>query len=240
MTIKYVTNGPHGTGLARVLTAAECDSNIFQLVGQIAAAVAGGIEGVSITNVTVTGRYFTVYLSDATTRGPFEIPTSVPHWRDEWTAGAGYFDFDFVKVSGQGIYAVLQDHTAGATFSSTDGNTSGDYYVLIYPDILTAPVLTISASTLTPTRSNVAKYHRCTHASGCIVTVPSGVFAVNDEMHFRQTQAAISFFADDTGVSLTGVDGYENKTGRVGAVVTLKCVAADTFDLFGFLSETYT
>ena len=135
--LKFVTTGTWGTGLARPLTAAEADTNIYSLADAIQDLIDNPVEGVSITNVVVTGREMVVYLSDATTRGPFELGIAYPRYRGEWAGTTSYAAMDIVEAAGYGTYMVLIDHTSGSTFDPNDGNSAGEYYVQIAGDTST-------------------------------------------------------------------------------------------------------
>jgi len=100
---------------------------------------------------------------------------------------------------------------------------------------------TTAARTLDLTDAN--GYIRCTNAAGCVVTIPSDAevaFASDVEISFRQCDAGQVSFDVPTAVTLNGVAGYLNETAFEGAVVTLKKVAADEWDVFGLLAEDIT
>jgi hypothetical protein len=61
-------------------------------------------------------------------------------------------------------------------------------------------------------------------------------FPVGGEIHFRQaTVLGQVTFLEDTGVTLNGVAGYNLASVGEGAVVTLKYLGADQWDLWGDL-----
>lgn len=140
--LKFVTTGTWGTGLARPLTAAECDTNIYSLADAIQDLIDNPVAGVELTNIVVTGSQVVFYMSDATTRGPFTLPIAYPRFRDEWQASTSYAAMDIITAAGYGTYLVLLDHTSGLAFDPNDGNSAGDYYVQIANDttILTGQV----------------------------------------------------------------------------------------------------
>jgi hypothetical protein len=125
---------------------------------------------------------------------------------------------------------------------------SGDDYDTewVSTDELTgAPeVATIASTTLTLNLTLNGMYLRCTNVAGCDVTVPdnaSVAFGIGTEIHFRQCSGGpLTFQNGGTGsdASINGVDGFDDATNVQGAVVTLKKVAADEWDLFGLLAET--
>ena len=83
-------------------------------------------------------------------------------------------------------------------------------------------------------------YVRVIYGDGAVsVYVPAfgGTFPVGGEVHFRQTTALgqISFL-EDTGVTLNGVVGRNLATAGQGAVVTLKYLGDDQWDVWGDLA----
>lgn len=128
------------------------------------------------------------------------------------------------------------------TVHMADGTTFGPFTLprpVLRPTVTTA----VSAATLTPTTSQTGYYFRCSHAVGCAVTVPNNsaqAFLVDTEIHFRQVGAGPVSFAAAAGVTINGIDGYLKETARQGAVVTLKKVGTNEWDLFGLLAEDTT
>lgn len=100
---------------------------------------------------------------------------------------------------------------------------------------------TIATTTYTLVLTDQNQYLRCTHGSGCAVTVPSDAvvdFPLWTEIHFRQgTAGPVSFVEQDSDVIINGMDEFSNETGGMGSVATLKKVAADEWDLFGRLAS---
>jgi hypothetical protein len=178
MTLRYRTTGAWGTGLGVNLTAAQVDEN-FHTLDQAIDAVPAGEAGVGISNITVVGTSITFHLTDATTLGPFTIPTPrVP------------------------------------------------------------AVVTVSTLSHDLTADDVNKYHRCTNAAGCSVVVPDDAVLdvpVGSEYHFRSATVGVVSFGVASGATINGVTGYLNATSVQGATVTLKKVAADSWDIFGLL-----
>lgn len=106
-----------------------------------------------------------------------------------------------------------------------------------------AIVSTVAGSTYTPVIGDANGYKRCTDALGCVVTIPenaSVAFPVDTEITFRQCGGGAVSFDTSTDVVINGVTGYLNETAAEGAVVTLKKVAEDEWDLLGFLAEDVT
>jgi hypothetical protein len=162
--------------------------------------------------------------------------------------GGGDTGFVLTKVSGSDYD--YQWVNAGVPAGGTAGQMlvkfSGDDYDTewIDPDELTgAPeVATIASDTLTLNLTLNNFYLRCTNASGCVIIIPDNAsvpFGVGTEIHFRQCSTGpLTFLTDGTGAEadINGVEGFDFGTNVQGAVVTIKKVAADEWDLFGLLA----
>lgn len=123
-----------------------------------------------------------------------------------------------------------------------DGTSYGPFE-LPRPAQRPTQTLNVTAATLAPTTAQAMFYFRCSHASGCLVTIPNNTaqaFLVDTELHFRQAGANAVTFESDVGVTLNGLTGYLKKTAAQGAVVTAKKVGTNEWDLFGFLAEDTT
>lgn len=235
--LKYATPGAWGpSSNDRPLLAPEADGNTWIFRQAIEAIEA--TPGVGIANIAVTGRQFTVYLTDSSTLGPFLLPIATPRYRGVWANAVNYSAFDIVRVAGFGTYMVIQDHTSASTFDPYVGNSDGNYYVQIGPDpFYTAQVQDVSGTTLTLALSHQNKYLRASNVSGLAVTLNAGVFPLNAEIHFRQaTPGAITVTAG-AGVTINVPDGCDLATGSLGAVFTLKHIGSDVWDIFGKLAE---
>jgi hypothetical protein len=96
-------------------------------------------------------------------------------------------------------------------------------------------------TTYTLTTNNIASYVRCVHASGCNITVPNDStlnFPLSTEISFRQCTTSAVILTPDSGVTLNTIAGLLTKTGGLGAVISAKKVAANSWDIFGFLGGT--
>lgn len=237
--LKYVTTGAWGTGIARPLTAAEADGNVQTLRAAIQDLIDNPVEGVSVTNIAVSGRQVTFYMSDSSTYGPFLLPIAYPRYRGEWAAAYSYAAMDIVQVPGYGTYLVAVDHTSEATFNPDAADTSGSYYVQIAADANAYPqVTTVSGTTLALDTTYAAKYIRCTNAAGCAVTLDAGAYATNTEIHFRQCAAGGITITAGAGVAINAPPGKDTATDAQGSVLTLKNIGGDDWDIFGNLMDS--
>lgn len=115
----YVTDGAWGTGLHRLLTAAEIDANFWDAFSTLQSLINNPLQPVSIMGASISGNALTFLLTDGSTFGPIIIPTPAFHWRDEWQPSVFYEQMDVFKVTGVGLYFVLLDHTSGLSFDKT-------------------------------------------------------------------------------------------------------------------------
>jgi len=95
--------------------------------------------------------------------------------------------------------------------------------------------------TYTLTFNNIASYVRCINASGCTIEIPDDAtlnFPLSTEISFRQCAAGAVILTAGTGVTLNSIAGLLTKSGGIGAVISAKKVAADSWDVFGLLSAT--
>lgn len=134
MTITYCRDDSVGTpsrwtGAGRLLTEYEVDYNFYQHETRIAALEADVTVNVSISSITQpTANTLLFTMSDASTRGPFTLPSATFRDRGEWAPTTAYLVNDTFTASGA-LYRVIFDHTSGATFSPTANDGTGhDYY----------------------------------------------------------------------------------------------------------------
>lgn len=233
--LKFVTsNSAWGTGKGSPLDKFEHDGNTYNLAAAIQNLIDNPVAGVSVSNIAVSGRQVTFYMTDSTTYGPFNLPIAQPRFRDAWVPATSYSAFDIVTVAGYGTYIVATDHTSEATFNPDATSSDGDYYVKIGNDTGgPSEVVTVSETTLTLTSAHAGKYLRFTNAGGCTVTVPDGVFADNQEVHMRQVSGDVVLVAGSTAVVINPQGTDELVTGGAGSTITLKHITNDEFDVMG-------
>lgn len=225
------------------LTPTEVDDNFHDVDDRIT-TIEGIDLGKSIASIEVPtdGTTMTITYTDATT-DTFTLPvldlTQV--FKGEWQPLTPYFAGNLITAAG-GFYCVLQDHTSGSPDFDPNATlgTAGDLYQLWF-SIGTTPVYTRSATTFDPLFGDANSYNRCTHASGCTVTLPDNAdvpFPIGTELHFRQCTNGSVFIESSTAVTINPPAFTANNTDLEGAVVTLKKVATDEWDLFGKLQVT--
>ncbi|MBZ7921669.1 hypothetical protein LAC81_07725 [Ensifer adhaerens] len=124
------------------------------------------------------------------------------------------------------------------TIHLEDGSTFGPF-ILPRPVQRPTQAVDVTDDTLTPAVAQAMYYFRCAHGFGCEITIPANsthAFLVDAELHFRQSDAGPLTFVAADGVTLNLIDGYSAATDRLGAVVTVKKVDTDTWDVFGLLA----
>lgn len=132
MAITYRTTdlAQWGTGQGSNLSAAQVDANFWTLYEMIQAVAPEA--GVGIASATVSGDQLTFTMTDATTLGPFTLPTIELNPRGNWTASTSYSVNDTIAANGN-VYLVTWTHTSAATFSAGANDGSGhDYYALLF------------------------------------------------------------------------------------------------------------
>jgi len=117
------------------LTPTEIDGNFSQLLARIVAIETVPPEAVSIDSFTVVGNQLTVIMTDATTRGPFTLPTATWTPAGEWTPATVYLAYNTISNGGN-LYLVLLNHTSEATFDPSEDQGSG----FLYARILSPPI----------------------------------------------------------------------------------------------------
>jgi hypothetical protein len=98
---------------------------------------------------------------------------------------------------------------------------------------------TIATATYAPVLGDANSYKRCTNATACLVTLPANAsvaFAVDSELTFRQAGAGQVEIVGAAGVTVNGVTGFDNKSAAQGAVITVKKVGTNSWDILGLLA----
>ncbi len=226
------------------LTIPEFDGNFQDLDGRLEYFETGtGQPGASIVNVTAAGNVITFHMSDATTFSVV-IPASLITFRGEWAPSTLYAANDIVvgpeaTPYSRNLYLVTFAHTSDLTFDPGEATGGNDFYALMMPSEL-ARSQEITTMTFDPVLLDAQSYNRCTNVSGCVVTVPDDGtvdFPIDTELAFRQcdVSGAVSFVGESTAVDINYPDDSNPNTAVRGAVVQLKKVGANEWDLYGRL-----
>lgn len=126
MAIVYRTAGAWGPGKGANLTPAEVDGNFYDLHGRVDTLETTPPTPNNIANITASGSQLTVIMDDASTFGPFTMPTARFTWIGDWAAATAYAINDVIADPTSGnIYVVIKSHTSDTTFDE-DYTSGGD------------------------------------------------------------------------------------------------------------------
>lgn len=114
MAVVYRTDGAWGSGLGRLLTAAEVDGNFWSLVQRVASLESSPPVPLSIESISYASGGITIHMNDASTFGPFLLPVATMVYRDMWQNNTLYHYLDLVNVPTIGLFLVLIEHTTPA------------------------------------------------------------------------------------------------------------------------------
>jgi hypothetical protein len=126
VAIIYRTAGAWGAGKGANLTPAEVDTNFYDLHTRVDDLETNPPAPVEIDDISLVGSQLTITMSDASTFGPFTVPSSRFRWRDAWEVATVYAVNDIVDVSGEGVFLVLVAHTSDATTFDPDAVSGSD------------------------------------------------------------------------------------------------------------------
>lgn len=136
MALLYVTTDmlKWGAGTGAPLSASQIDLNFWQLHERVLALETDPPTAVGISNIQVIGSQLTITLSDATSFGPYTLPTATFESRGEAVESAAYYELDVVSVVGHGLYLVLIDHTMVFPFDPDRVISGNPVYKLLFGD----------------------------------------------------------------------------------------------------------
>jgi hypothetical protein len=133
--ITFRTDDPErwGFGKGSNLTATEVDINFWELLQRLLNLEEHPNEGVGIDHFAFSGSQMTVYMTDHTTRGPYDVPAQQWRFRGAWHPGTVYTFNDVVTVAGlSSVFLVLVTHLSADEFDPGANDGEGhDYYGLL-------------------------------------------------------------------------------------------------------------
>ena len=100
-----------GLGTGGNLTPTQFDENMWELLTRIQAIENDPPEAVGIASFTVIGSQFQVNMTDASTRGPYDLPIAVFRDVGIWVNDMPLLAMDFFQVAGRGYYRTVIAHT---------------------------------------------------------------------------------------------------------------------------------
>jgi hypothetical protein len=221
------------------LTFAEEDGNFSNLDGRV-----HSLENLSYSNpidaVTVSGNQLTFHYTTAAGGGSDTVTLPTAQWngRGEWAPGVSYAVNDLVSESGN-LYLVKVAHLSATSFDSGEQIGGQNVYQFILGPLGQTKSLALSGSAYTLQATDNLKYYRTTATGGSVVvTVPLNAtvaIPLDSEISFRQSASSVLTFEAAAGVTLNPPPGFSAATNYIGAVVTLKKIATDSWDIFGAL-----
>lgn len=232
------------------ITEAEYDGSLHNLDDRMTV-----VEGVAGSNAYPTGfeintaGHLDVIMSNSAVidAGPLPSPNSLAlAFKGQWQPSTLYQVNDlFTAPTSNWLGAVLVQHTSAGSFdwAATDGFAHDLYMVLVpFSPAPVAKTLTDTAHTLTLDDINTYMRMTGTDTSGVTtITIPTNAtvpIPVDSDFHFRQCAADSLLFTAAGGVTLNYPTDSHNNTDVIGAVVTLRKVATNEWDLFGKLQLT--
>jgi hypothetical protein len=220
------------------LTWEELDGNFTYMDGRIS-GVEGGTAVNPIDAITSQGNVMTIHYATAYGGGYDTVimPTAQWNGRGAWLPNTAYSANDIFSESNN-IYVVLLSHTSGATFDP--GLTIGvdHVYDFLFGPLGETVTQTLTGATYTLQVTDNLTYYRV--VSTCTITVPASAdvpVPLNSEISFCQRGGGLAFVAA-SGVTMNVPEDRIANTDHTGAVVTLKKVGLDEWDLFGALVLT--
>ena len=236
MAWTFRLDGLWGAGKGSRLSKAEFDGNTYEAKSRIEALEAALPDSDNgISDFVVQGSQLLIVLEDGRTKGPYTLPIAAFTDRGVYTPGETYFPLDLFSVPSDGLYLARQEFEAASSFDPEEETSDGLLARRIVPVPSPARTVTVSTTTFTPSASQANCYFRCTHVSGCNVTLPDD-WPINAEGIFRQcTAGPITLdFASDVTVNKRAAFAYA--TGEQGAEFAVKYVGAAEWDVFGNLA----
>jgi hypothetical protein len=224
------------------ITEAEYDGSLHNLDDRV--VVVEGQTASIIVPVDFeinTAGHLDVIMSNSTVidAGPMPVSESFAQsFKGPWSPATVYYENDlFTAPNSNWLGAVLRNHTSGGSFDWGANDGMGhDFYAVAVPFSPAPTTKTLAASTYTITLDDVNCYIRSTSVGAVTITIPANAavpFPIDTDMHFCQRGGAITFA--HSGVTLNFPSDSVATTALVGAVVSLRKVGTDEWDLFGRL-----
>lgn len=197
------------------LTPAEVDGNFEDLDDRVAALESNPVQANNISSIAILGSQMTITMDDASTF-VVDVPVATFTNRGDWAAATAYAVNDIVNVAGAGLYLVLTAHTSEITFDANASDSTGEWYLSIFPaqTIAFPEVKTVSTATYEVVFTDPGTYIRCTNSSpntagvACEVNIGAAANSsidVGSEIHFRESSGGSITFTATGGVSINSV-----------------------------------
>jgi hypothetical protein len=227
------------------ITEAEYDGSLHNLDDRVVVNEAATASIVVPVDFEInTAGHLDVIMSNSTVIDAGAIPVAesfAQSYKGNWSPLTHYFENDLFKAPNSNwLGAVLIDHTSASSFDwgATDG-MAHDLYAVAVPFSPAPTTVTLTSPAHTLTLDDINTYIRSTSvdtAGSVIITIPTNAsvpFPIDTDMHFCQRGDPITF--SHPGVTLHFPADSIATTALVGAVVSLRKVGTDEWDLFGRL-----
>lgn len=116
IAISYRGDGAWGNGLGMDLTAAQVDTNFYNLVTAVEALQSGSTGANNITSITSGATSLTFNFQDGSSIGPLPLPVLQFKWRGNWQPNTIYNILDTFEDPTIGLFTVLLSHVSAASF----------------------------------------------------------------------------------------------------------------------------
>lgn len=132
VSITFRTTGAWGSGIGTDLTASQVDTNFYNCKTAIEDLQDNPPEAISIDSISQSGNTITVHYTDASTDGPFTLPSVTLNFRGAWAISTVYAVNDIV-TSGGSTYLVIYAHTSssGSFDPGANDGLGHNYYGLL-------------------------------------------------------------------------------------------------------------
>lgn len=138
-------------------------------------------------------------------------------------------DLDAAKITSGTFAPARLGSGVGNNTMLVLGPTGVPLWAPTYPAVVTQAGTTLNLSSVF-----AGSYNRTTSATAVTFNVTTNPdWVAGFEIHFRQAGAGAITFVAGSGVTVNAPAGGSLTTAGAGSTVTLKCVATDTYDLFG-------
>jgi hypothetical protein len=225
------------------ITEAEYDGSLHNLDDRMVVNEAASASIIVPVDFEInTAGHLDVIMSNSTVIDAGAIPVAesfAQSYKGAWSPLTHYFENDLFKAPNSNwLGAVLIDHTSASSFDwgATDG-MAHDLYAVAVPFSPAPTTKALALSTYTITLDDVNCYIRSTSVGAVTITIPTNAtvpFPIDTDMHFCQRGGQITF-APAGGVTLNFPSDSVATTALVGAIVSLRKVGTDEWDLFGRL-----
>jgi hypothetical protein len=253
MAIIYRTAGAWGAGNGANLTAAEVDGNFWDLHERVDALETTPPVPNNIADISASGSQLTITMDDATTFGPFTIPTARFTWVGDWADATAYAVNNVLADPDTGsIYIVIKAHTSDTTFDP-DYLVGGDP---VYEPMIDAAglgggggvqgVVTDSGTTINPTLDQAGYWFICTNYNASDLTnginktnfvIPDNstvAFPIGTQLHIHQSGNHVLIYGGGSA-DVYYPNDREPFTRHYDAVVTATKMATNEWRLSGDL-----